>query len=67
MSAVTSPSLAFRTDFQFVQMPAKQARGRSSPRANQTGTFLPSGPVSYSENEVNGTTQRLAGPSQRRQ
>ena len=39
----------------------------SSSRPNQTGTFLPSGPVSYSENEVNGTMQRFAGPSQRRQ
>ena len=44
MSAVTSPSLAFHTEVQFVQMPAKQASGLSSPRANQTGTFLPSGP-----------------------
>jgi hypothetical protein len=62
-----SPSLVFRTDVQFVQMPAKQASGRSSPRASQTGIFLPSGPVSYSENDVNGTMQRFAGPSQRRQ
>ena len=67
MSAVISPSLAFLTDVQLVQMPANAASGRLSSRANQTGTFLPSGPVSYSEKDVNGTRQRFAGPSQRRQ
>ncbi len=67
MSHVTSPYLAFRTEVQFVQIPAKQASGRSSSRANHTGTFFPPGPASYSENDVKGTTQRFAGPSQRRQ
>ena len=43
------------------------ASGRLSSSANQTGFFLPSGPVSYSENDVNGTTQRFGGPSHRRQ
>ncbi len=32
--------------------------------ANHTGTFLPS-IVSYSENDVSGTRQRLSGPSHR--
>ena len=38
-SLVVSPSLAFRTDVQLVQMPAKQARGRLSSRANQMSPF----------------------------
>src|SRR5664279_3709927 len=66
-SVVTSPSLAFRTDVQLVHIPANTASGRLSSSANQTGVFLPSGPVSYSENDVTGTTQRFADPSQRRQ
>jgi hypothetical protein len=48
-------------------MPAKAASGRLSPKANQTGIFLPSGVVSYSENDVNGTTHRLPSPSHLRQ
>ena len=64
MSAVTSPSFAFRTLVQLVHSPAKHSSGRLSSEANQTGTFLPS-MVSYSENDVNGTRQRLSGPSQR--
>jgi hypothetical protein len=47
-------------------MPAKQASGRLS-SANQIGGFRPSGSASFSEKLVNGTTQRLSGPSQRRQ
>jgi hypothetical protein len=35
MSLVASPSLTLRTDVQLVQMPAKQARGRESSKANQ--------------------------------
>ena len=54
---VTWPSLAFLT---LVQMPAKAARGRLSSRANQIGTFLPSGVVSYSLKDVKGT--RLGCP-----
>ena len=67
LSLVRMKGMAFRTEVQFVHMPAKQASGRSSPKANHTGIFLPLGPVSYSENDVKGTTQRFAGPSQRRQ
>src|SRR5450755_1785612 len=37
MSLVVSPSLTFRTDVQLVQMPAKNASGRLSSRANHTG------------------------------
>src|SRR5665811_1796986 len=64
MSAVTSPSLTFRTLVQFVHRPAKHISGRLSSAANQTGTFLPS-MVSYSENDVNGARQRYSGPSHR--
>ena len=64
---MTSPSLAFLTDVQLVQIPAKAASGRLSSKANQTGIFFLSGVVSYSENDVNGTRQRFPGPSQRRQ
>ena len=56
-----------RTDFQRVDIPAKTASGRLSSSANHSGCFLPSAVVSYSENEVHGTTQRLSTPSQRRQ
>ena len=52
---------AFRTDVQLVQMPANTASRRSSSRANHTGAFLPSIPVQYSDNDVNGTMQRFAG------
>jgi hypothetical protein len=62
MSAVISPSLALRTLVQLVQRPAKHNRGRLSSSANQTGTFRPS-MVSYSENELNDTRQRLSGPA----
>jgi hypothetical protein len=46
MSALTSPSLAFRT-LVLAQSPAKHSNGRLSSEANQTGVFLPS-IVSYS-------------------
>ena len=35
--------------------------------ANHTGGREPSGKISFSENDVNGTTHRLSTPSQRRQ
>ena len=60
-SPETSPSFVFLTLVQFVQMPANAARGRSRPSANQTGDFFPSGLVSYSVNDVNGTMQRCEG------
>src|SRR5919112_2541213 len=66
-SAFTSPSLTFRVDVQLVQIPAKNRRGRSSPAANQTGTFRPSAVVSYSLKLVKGTRQRCSTPSHRRQ
>src|SRR5580658_5233081 len=62
-----SPSLTLRTDLQRVQIPAKNASGRLSSSANQTGGCEPSGNASFSENEVKGTTQRESTPSQRRQ
>lgn len=55
--------LRLATLVQLVQRPAKASRGRLSSGANQTGVFLPS-TRSYSLNEVNGTRQRLSGPSQ---
>ena len=67
MAALTSPSLVFRTLVQLVQIPAKNMSGRLSSAASQTGAFLPSAVVSYSENDVEGATQRLPSPSQRRQ
>src|SRR3712207_2184386 len=66
-SALTSPSLTFRVEVQLVQIPAKNRRGRFSPAANQTGTFLPSAAVSYSLKLVKGTRQRCSAPSHRRQ
>src|SRR4029078_10198373 len=62
MSLVVSPSLTFRTDVQLVQMPAKQASGRVSSRANQ---MSPPSPLLNSLNELNGTTQRFLAPSHR--
>src|ERR1700755_1613186 len=62
MSLVVSPSLTLRTDVQFVQRPAKQARGRVSSSANQISP--PSGLLN-SLNELNGTTQRFSTPIQR--
>jgi hypothetical protein len=67
MSFVVSPSLTFRTDAQRVQMPAKNAKGRVSSKANQTGGWEPSGSTSFSEKLVKGTPQRFSIPSQRRQ
>src|SRR3954467_10177090 len=61
-SLIVSPSLTFRTDVQLVQMPAKQARGRDSSRANQ---MSPPSPLLNSLNELNGTTQRFSAPSHR--
>jgi hypothetical protein len=47
-----------RAPVHVVQMPAKNASGRLSSRANQLGIFL--GFVSaYSQNDVKGTTQRF--------
>ena len=43
------------------------SRCRLSSWANQTGTFLPSGVVSYSLKDVKGTRHRLPSPSQRYQ
>src|SRR6202051_2222925 len=60
MSLEVSPSLTFRTDVQFVQMPAKQARGRVTSRANQ---MSPPSALLNSLKELNGTTQRFSGPS----
>src|SRR5260221_14066735 len=61
-SLVVSPSLTLRTDIQLVQMPAKQARGRLSSRANQ---MSPPSALLNSLKELNGTTQRLSAPSHR--
>src|SRR6202051_1196030 len=66
-SLVVSPSFTFRTDVHRVQIPAKQARGRVSSNANQTGGLLPSANASFSLKLVKGTTQRCSMPSQRRQ
>ena len=55
------------TEVQRVQMPAKNASGRLSSKANQTGGRVPSGRASFSEKLVKGTTQRFSMPSQRRQ
>src|SRR5436305_1415744 len=63
-SLVVSPSLTFRTEVQLVQMPAKQASGRVSSTANQ---MSPPSDLLNSLNELNGTTQRCSGPSQRDQ
>src|SRR5258705_5925946 len=62
MSLVVSPSFTFRTDVQLVQMPAKQARGRVSSRANQ---MSPPSALLNSLKELSGTTQRFSAPSQR--
>ena len=59
-SARTGPSLTFRTEVQVAQMPAKNASGRLSSRANQTGGREPSGKVSFSAKLVNGTRQRCS-------
>src|SRR5258708_570108 len=61
-SLVVSPSLTFPTDVQLVQMPAKQARGRVSSRANQ---MSPPSALLNSLKLLNGTTQRFSTPSQR--
>src|SRR3954451_25426462 len=59
-------ALVPRMPIQSVQMPAKATSGRVSSKANHFGVFF--GLVSaYSQNEVNGTRQRLAGPSNLRQ
>src|SRR3546814_4189736 len=61
-------SRTFRTDVHpCTQIPAKNASGRSSASANHAGGREPSGCGSGSLNDVHGTTQRLSGPSQRRQ
>src|SRR6516164_3214525 len=63
-SFVVSPSLTLRTDVQRVHRPAKNANGRLSSKASHSGGREPSGKTSFSENEVNGTTQRLSTPIQ---
>jgi len=60
-------ALTLRTDVQRVHKPAKNKSGRLSSKANHTGGREPSGKCSFSENEENGTTQRLSTPSHRRQ
>src|SRR5271166_3955372 len=55
-SFVVSPSLTFRTDVQRVQMPAKNASGRLSWSANQTGRREPSDRTSFSAKLLKGTT-----------
>src|ERR1700688_1759590 len=62
MSLTVSPSFTFRPAVQLVQLPAKQARGRVSSSANQTS---PPSALLNSLKELNGTTQRCSGPSQR--
>src|SRR5471032_1587064 len=64
-SFVVSPSFIFRTEVQRVQMPAKNASGRLSSKANHKGGREPSGRTSFSEKLVKGTMQRLSTPSQR--
>ena len=59
---MVSPSLTFRTDVQLVDMPAKHASGLVSSSANQMSPPLA---LLNSLNELNGTTQRCSGPSQR--
>lgn len=66
-SFVVGPSLTLRTDVQRVQRPAKNASGRLSSKADQTVGLEPSGRASFSENDENGTMQRLSTPSHRRQ
>src|SRR5271163_1798393 len=66
-SFVVGPSLTLRTEVQRVHKPAKKASGRLSSKANHTGGREPSGKASFSENDENGTAQRLSTPSQRRQ
>jgi hypothetical protein len=51
---LVSPSFTLRTEVQRVQMPAKNASGRVSSNANQTGGCVPSGRFSFSEKLVNG-------------
>jgi hypothetical protein len=62
-----SPSATFLVQVHPVQMPAKNASGRSGPSANHTGSDLPSGLRTLSLKDVNGTRQRDRGSSQRRQ
>ncbi len=63
-SFVVAPSRTFRTDVQRVHSPAKKASGRLSSSANQMSP--PASRLNLLK-LVNGTTQRLSGPSQRRQ
>src|SRR3954466_14278840 len=59
-------ALVPRTPIHSVQIPANATSGRLSSRANHFGVFF--GFVSaYSQKEVNGTRQRLSGPSHLRQ
>src|SRR5690606_27226174 len=67
-SVVTSPSFSLRTEVHSVRMPAKNPKGRSGPRANQTGWLRGApGRWSISEKLLKGTRQRCSTPSQRRQ
>ena len=65
-SFVVSPSLTLRTDAQRVHKPAKNASGRLSSRRTKPAAASRR-QTSFSENDENGTTQRLSTPSQRRQ
>src|SRR5215212_10121079 len=59
-------ALVPRTPFHSVQIPANATKGLVSSRANHFGVFF--GLVSaYSQNDVNGTRQRLSGASHLRQ
>jgi len=55
VALVVSPSFRVRTEVQLVQIPAKQANGRVSSKANQ---MSPPSALLNSLNDVNGTTQR---------
>ena len=59
-SHVTSPSVSFRTLVQPAQMPAKNANGSPSARANHTGMCFPSGVRLGSEKAVSGTMKAVA-------
>src|SRR5277367_5132572 len=66
-SLVVSRSFTLRTEVERVHRPAQKASGRLSSKANKTGGREPSGRTSFSEKDVNGTTQRLSTLSHRRQ
>src|SRR3954470_19770507 len=61
-SFVVSPSRTFRTDVQFVHVPAKHTSGRLSSSANQISP--PASRLNSLKDDI-GTMQRLSTPSQR--